>query len=79
MVNKSLKFEVSYDSEADAAYVYISKISGGEVVSTLTVDDNDLSEVINIDLSKDSRLLGVEILNASNVLPSALLDQLRSE
>ncbi|MEK6895026.1 MAG: DUF2283 domain-containing protein [Nanoarchaeota archaeon] len=56
--------EMTYDKEADASYIYFKKIEAGEVARTIELNDS-----INIDLDKDGKILGVEILDASRNLP----------
>ena len=56
------------DKEADAAYIYFKEISPGEVVQTISLNDS-----INIDLDKDGKTIGIEILDASKNLPLAFL------
>ena len=55
---------MTYDSEADAAYIYFKEIAKGEVTQTIS-----LNESINIDLDKYGKTLGIEILEASKNLP----------
>lgn len=54
------------DKEADAAYIYFKEIADGEVAETITLNDS-----VNIDLDKDGKVLGIEILDASKRLPSS--------
>jgi uncharacterized protein YuzE len=56
--------KTNYDKEADAAYIYFKDIGPGEVVQTISLND-----VINVDLDKDGKALGIEILDASHHLP----------
>ena len=56
--------KIEYDKDADAAYIYFKEISEGEVVQTISLNDS-----VNIDLDKDGRTLGIEILDASKNLP----------
>jgi len=60
--------KITYDSEADAAYIYFKEILKGEVVQTIS-----LNESINIDLDKGGKTLGIEILGASKNLPKNTL------
>lgn len=55
-----------FDKEADAAYIYFKEIDNGEVAETIS-----LNESVNIDLDKDGKVLGIEILDASEHLPSS--------
>ena len=58
--------KVTFDKEADALYVYFKEISAGEVRKTISLNDS-----INIDLDKDEKTIGVEILKASRFLESS--------
>ena len=49
--------KVNYDKEADAIYLEIQDGQADGVV--------EIKEGINIDLSKDGRILGIELLDAS--------------
>lgn len=68
---------IEYDVEADAAYVYVTKIGAGEAVEQVVLEDDQLpgGELI-IDLDNQGRLLGFELLSASTALPSKLLEEL---
>ena len=60
--------KTTYDKEADAAYIYFKDISAGEVFATISLNEN-----INVDLNKEGRTLGMEILNATKNLPEIAL------
>ncbi len=49
--------KVSYDKKADAVYIEIAKGKADGVV--------EVKEGINIDISKDGNILGIELLDAS--------------
>lgn len=57
---------IEFDKEADAAYVYFKEIENEEVAETISLNDS-----INVDLDKNGKVLGIEILNASEHLPSS--------
>ena len=57
---------IEVDRDADAAYIYFREIKSGEVVKTIS-----LNEEINIDLDKEGVTIGIEVLNASKNLPSS--------
>lgn len=64
---------VSYDPEADAAYIQLAdEIEAGGVARTYTCDAVE-SSMINLDFDDQDRFVGIEALGASNALPSALL------
>ncbi|PIN93736.1 DUF2283 domain-containing protein [Candidatus Pacearchaeota archaeon CG10_big_fil_rev_8_21_14_0_10_31_24] len=60
-----------FDKEADAAYFYFKEIADGEVVETITLNDS-----VNVDLDKNGKILGIEILDASEHLPSSAFKSL---
>ncbi len=60
-----------FDKEADAAYVYFKEIENGEVAETISLNDS-----VNIDLDKNGKVLGIEILDASEHLPSSAFKSL---
>lgn len=64
---KMMKFE--YDREVDAAYIYLEDtISENEVKKTIQLEEN-----IILDLDKNDKLIGVEILDASKVIKQKTL------
>ena len=60
--------KITYDKEADAAYICFKEISQGEVATTIS-----LNESVNIDLDKEGKTLGIEILDATKNLPTNAL------
>ncbi len=60
--------KVTFDKEADAAYIYFKDIAQGEVTRTIS-----LNESINIDLDSEGKTLGIEILDASKNLPKGTI------
>lgn len=65
--------KITHDREADAAYVQLaSEIRAGEVANTYTCDPAEAG-MINLDFDEEGRLLGIEVLSASKVLPPELL------
>ncbi|MFT2707646.1 DUF2283 domain-containing protein [Clavibacter zhangzhiyongii] len=66
---------ITYDASVDAAYIYLTGIIGdGEVDTTIhsLLTPGDRGEVA-LDFDADGRLLGIEVLHASAVLPAAVL------
>ena len=63
--------KTEFDKEADAAYIYFKEIGNGEVAETVSLNDS-----INIDLDKDGKVLGIEILDVSEHLPSSSIKSL---
>jgi uncharacterized protein YuzE len=79
MTTTQINLKVSYDSEVDAAYIFLKEIKKGEATNTFTLDDEsgELIYDINVDLDKDLKLLGFEILDASKRLPKEIMDEIR--
>lgn len=61
--------KLEYDKDVDAAYVCLD---AKNIKSTKTVEIN---ENIILDLDKDGKIMGIEILNASKVLNKRLLSE----
>lgn len=62
----------SYDSEADAAYIYLDHpIPPGTAEKVIPFDTTH--GMFNLDLDSDGHILGLEILGAGHHLPPALL------
>lgn len=66
---------VTYDRDADAAYIYLEEIQAGGVDRTVPVDPSEISGMINLDFGKDGKLLGIEVLDASRFLSEQVLIQ----
>ncbi|KZC95395.1 DUF2283 domain-containing protein [Clavibacter tessellarius] len=66
---------VTYDAVADAAYIALAgPVGEGEAATTIhsILTPGDRGEVA-LDFDADDRLLGIEVLHASAVLPAAVL------
>jgi len=63
---------ITYDAEADAAYVAFRHIEVGEAVENLVIGRPGKGEVI-LDFSEAGTLLGVEIIGALDLAPAELL------
>ncbi len=65
---------IHYDAEADAAYLQLAQeIGAGGVAKTYMCDPLEVGGMINLDFDDMGRLLGIEILDASQRLPLGLL------
>ena len=60
-----------YDPEADAAYLYLKAIAPGEVKRTVFVEK--LNNDVALDLDADGRVVGIEFLDPTRLLPAELL------
>ena len=57
--------KITYDSEADAAYIQFSDLQPAGVV--------EAEDGINLDMTDDDKLIGIEILDASKKFSIATL------
>jgi len=57
--------KVYYDAAANAVYLELSKEQPDGVI--------EISEGVNLDTTKDNRVVGIEILNASERIPLSSL------
>jgi uncharacterized protein YuzE len=65
---------MTYDPEADAAYIYVvDKIAPGEAKITRTMDNKKINGTIAIDFNEDGKLLGIEIIPGANLLSKKVL------
>ncbi|MBI4895293.1 MAG: DUF2283 domain-containing protein [Candidatus Aenigmarchaeota archaeon] len=66
--------KITYDKDADAAYIYLKeKIEKGEVKSTLSMNEN-----IILDFDSNKKLIGIEILSASTVVPKTAVKSMET-
>jgi uncharacterized protein YuzE len=70
---------VTYDNQADAAYIYLREIELGGAKATVPVigEDSVLAGEVILDVDADGRLIGIEVLNAKRGLPEQLLEKAR--
>ncbi|HLD41627.1 MAG TPA: DUF2283 domain-containing protein [archaeon] len=66
--------KATYDKEADAAYIYLKdRIEKGEIKSTISMNEN-----IILDFDSEKKLIGIEILSASKVIPRGAVTSLQT-
>ena len=65
---------MTYDPEADAAFVYLAdRIGPGEAPRSLMCDLEIQEGAVILLLDDDGRVLGIELLGASRLLPPDVL------
>ena len=65
---------VTYDAAVDAAYIYLrGATKAGEVVKTYGCDTQEVNGMVNLDFDAEGRLLGIEVLDASRLLPREVI------
>jgi uncharacterized protein YuzE len=70
---------ISYEETVNAAYVYlVDEIAVGAALNTVCVDPIDIGGMVNIDLDANGKIIGIEVLDASGMLPAVLMAALRS-
>jgi uncharacterized protein YuzE len=66
---------VTYDPSVDAAYMQlVDEIAAGGVAHTYPCDPREVGGTINLDFDAAGRLVGVEVLDASKLLPPEVLE-----
>lgn len=69
---------VTYDSDADAAYIYLEH-PATPGASGRIVPFDPREGIFNLDIDRDAHILGLEILGARRHLPSALLEAILTQ
>lgn len=65
----------TYDRSADAVYIYlVPEIRRREVYRTYSCNPHEAGGEINLDFDLDGMLMGIEILDASRLLPHDFLE-----
>jgi uncharacterized protein YuzE len=64
--------KLSYDPEVDAAYIYVREAES-RLGTVKSVPVRDAPGDIVLDFDTDGRLFGIEVLDASRLLPAELL------
>ena len=49
--------KIEYDKKADALYIYLQEKEAAKTI--------ELSEIVKVDLDKEGKLIGIEVLNAT--------------
>lgn len=71
---------VRYEKRFDTAYINLSaNREKDDVALTYTCDSEQINALINLEFDLSGRLLGLEILDASRVLPKELVNTIKIE
>lgn len=65
---------VTYDPEANAAYIYLVEIGVGGVAESAPCEAELAAGDVIADFDSEGRLLGIEVLNARAASPPEVLD-----
>jgi uncharacterized protein YuzE len=80
MIDKTVPVRATLDHSADATYIYlVDRIAPGGVARTVCVDPREVGGMINLDLDSDGRVVGIELLSASALLPRTFLARLNND
>jgi uncharacterized protein YuzE len=72
---KRTRIELSYDAEADAAYVYLQEQGDARKVARTRFCNIELKNAaINVDFDGQGHVVGIELLGATQLLPPPLLE-----
>lgn len=66
---------VTFDRSANAAYIYLSDAVPGDAVRQHVVDESHTRGQIVLDFDARGRLIGLDVLDATQALPEDLLGQ----
>ena len=67
---------ITYSPKVDAAYIYlIDVLASKETGTTFSYDPFETGSMINLDFDSDGKLVGIEVIDASRLLPRELLDR----
>lgn len=68
---------VTFDRTANVAYIYLATFEEpkGQVAKTESVAPAHVQGTVNLDFDKHGRLLGIEVLGATRLLPYESLEE----
>ena len=67
---------ITYDPDADAAFIYlVDSIQNGQVAQSHMCDLEIREGAVILAMDQQQRLLGIEILGAAKLLPQVVLEQ----
>lgn len=70
---------LEYDARIDSAYLFlVDKILPGDAATTLNLDPAEINGHVNIDLDSAGRIIGIEVLDASRLLPAEFMESMLS-
>jgi uncharacterized protein YuzE len=72
-VSEGGALNIEYDARLDAAYINLSPMKPGDAKKTYACDPEEVGGQIQLDFDESGRLIGIEVLHASRMLPASLL------
>ena len=64
---------LEYDNQVDAAYISLAAVEPVDVKVSYACDPDEVGGQIQLDFDGDGRLIGIEVLDASHMLPEVVL------
>jgi uncharacterized protein YuzE len=68
-----MNLKLTYDADVDAAYLYFVPFRAGNAKKTYACEPDEVGGQIQLDFDEGGRLIGIEVLDASHLLPKDLL------
>ena len=70
------RIRITHNAEADAAYIYVADpIAPGGVARSKLLDHFTPGASVTLDFDSDNRLLGIELLGFSRLVPAEVLER----
>ena len=66
--------KLEYDPKTDAAYLHVDPSESTKATKTYACDPEEIGGQIQLDFDAEGRLIGIEVLDASHLLPKAVLE-----
>jgi uncharacterized protein YuzE len=70
---KGIAMKITLDRSIDAAYIYLTSRREEKAVKTYPCDPIEVGGQINLDFNSNGQLIGIEVLDATRLLPIDLL------
>ena len=69
---------ITYDKSVDAAYIYLTPSTvAAAATTTCPCDPGELGVMVHLDFDAEGRMLGIEVLAASTVLPKGIIAKIK--
>jgi uncharacterized protein YuzE len=65
--------KITFDRKTNTAYIYFSSVEPNEPLRTYPCDPIEIGGQINLDFDSKGTLFGIEVLDATQLLPEELL------
>jgi uncharacterized protein YuzE len=80
MAEQQVPFRMTFDPTVNAAYIQLAdRIDTGGVAKMVAVDPIDIGGMVNIDLDDEGRIIGIEVLGATTLLPTTVMERFSTE